>query len=80
VERSTDIAIGLVALALVPLIAFRVARGLREGRLPVYRTYRSREEGKGRFAALLALHALSGLAMAVLGVELIFGLGLRGTP
>ncbi|HEX2763741.1 MAG TPA: hypothetical protein VHM92_07865 [Allosphingosinicella sp.] len=76
-ERSTDIAVGLVAFGLVPLIAYRVIRGLRQGRLPVYRTYLGREESGTRFGALLALHALSGLAMALLGADLIFGLGLR---
>lgn len=77
-KGSADFAVGLVALALVPLIAFRVLRGLRDGRLPVYRTYLARDEGRGRFAALMTLHALSALAMAVLAADLLFGLGLRG--
>ena len=33
-----------VALALLPLIGWRIVRGLRDGRLPLYRTYVTREE------------------------------------
>ena len=75
--RSEDIFVGLVALALLPLIAMRIARGLREGRLPVYRTYLERGESEAKFKVLLALHALSFVVVAVLAADLLFGLGLR---
>ena len=34
---SGDLSVGLVALAPVPLIALRIRRGLRDGRIAVYR-------------------------------------------
>ena len=43
-SRGEDMLVGLVALALLPLIALRIWRGLRDGRLPVYRTYLERDE------------------------------------
>jgi hypothetical protein len=70
--------VGLVALALVPLIALRLWRGLRDGRLPVYRSYVTRDAGGGRFAFLFALHALSLLLVAGIAADLLLGLGLRG--
>jgi hypothetical protein len=68
--------VGLVALALVPLIAWRIIRGLRSGRLPLYRSYVSREDGV-RFTLLLTLHAASLVIVAVVAVDLLFGLELR---
>jgi hypothetical protein len=73
-----DLLVGLVALALVPLIGLRLWRGLRDGRLPLYRTYATREEGKGRFGLLLALHALSLLLVAGIAADLLLALGWRG--
>lgn len=67
---------GIVALALLPLIAWRIARGLRDGRLPLYRSYIGRDNG-ARFTVLLALHALSFLIVAAIAADLLFSLGLR---
>jgi hypothetical protein len=75
--RPEDLIVGLFALALVPLIALRIARGLREGRLPIYRTYHEREQSRSKFAVLLALHALTLLLMLVVAADLLLGLGLR---
>jgi hypothetical protein len=75
--RSEDVLVGVIGLALLPLIAHRILRGLREGRLPVYRTYLSRDEGAAKFNALLGLHALSFLIVAVIAADLLFNLGLR---
>ena len=74
---SEHLLVGLVALALLPLIALRVWRGLRDGRLPVYRTYLTREENAGKFTFLLILHALSFIVVAVVAADLLLGLGLR---
>lgn len=74
--RSEDLLVGAIALALLPMIAWRIRRGLKEGRMPLYRTYVSREEGS-KFGALLALHVLSGLAVAVIAADLLLDLGLR---
>jgi hypothetical protein len=75
--RSEDVLVGVIGLALLPLIAHRILRGLREGRLPVYRTYLTREEGQAKFNALLGLHALSFLVVALIAADLLFNLGLR---
>ena len=69
--------VGLIALALLPLIALRVRRGLREGRLPIYRTYLTREGNEAKFRFLLALHAFSFLVVALIASDLLLGLGLR---
>ena len=69
--------VGLVALAVVPFIALRIVRGVREGRLPVYRTYLRREDDRAKFNALLALHALSLVLIAGIAADLLLDLGLR---
>ncbi len=76
ISRSEDLLVGLIGLVLMPLIARRILRGFREGRLPLYSSYIGREEG-ARFKALLALHALSLLLVAVISADLLLGLGLR---
>jgi hypothetical protein len=75
--RSDDLLVGLLALALLPLIAWRVARGLREGRLPLYRTYRNRADSRARFNVLLAFHMLSLLLVALVAADLLLGFHLR---
>ena len=61
------------------LIGRRIWRGLRDGRLPLYRTYVDRRDGASRFGLLLALHALSLVLIIVIAGDLLLGLGLRGT-
>lgn len=75
--RPEDLIVGLICLALLPLIANRIVRGVRHGRLPVYRTYLDKEESGSKFAVLLALHALSLILVAAVAADLLLGLGLR---
>jgi hypothetical protein len=75
--RAGDLMVGLLALALVPLIALRLWRGVRDGRLPLYRSYVARDAGQGRFGFLLALHALSLVLIAGIAADLLFNLGIR---
>lgn len=75
---SSGFFVGLVALALLPVIGWRIRRGLREGELPVYRTRMHREEGVAKFNVLLGLHALSFVLIALVAADLLFGIGLRG--
>ena len=75
--RSEEMLVGVIGLALLPMIALRITRGLREGRLPIYRTYLTRDEGQAKFTALLGLHALSFLIVAAIAADLLFNLGLR---
>jgi hypothetical protein len=75
--QGSDLFVGLVALALVPLIALRIRRGLRDGRIAIYRTYVQRDEQPGRFRFMLVLHGLSLLLVAVAAADLLLGLGIR---
>jgi len=75
--QGDDLLVGLVALALLPIIGLRLYRGLRDGRLPVYRTYLTRAESGAKFGALAALHAASFVLIALVAAELLLGLGLR---
>jgi hypothetical protein len=75
--RGEDLLVGLIAAALLPMIAWRVRRGLNEGRLPLYRTYVGRDEAGSRFGLLLALHALSFVLVAIIAADLLFQLGLK---
>ena len=69
--------VGLVCLALLPLIAWRILRGLREGRLPLYRTYIERGDNAAKFGMLLALHATTFVLIGVGAADLLFNLGIR---
>jgi hypothetical protein len=69
--------VGLIGLALLPMIGWRIVRGVREGRLPIYRTYLSRDDGQAKFNALLGLHALSFVIVATIAADLLLNLGLR---
>jgi hypothetical protein len=77
IPPTEDLFVGLIALALVPLIALRIVRGLRTGRLPLYRSYILREEGRAKFGVLLALHGLSLLLVAVIAADLLLNLDLK---
>jgi hypothetical protein len=72
-----DLLAGLIGAALLPLIGWRIRRGLKEGRLPLYRTYVSRDEAGSKFGLLLGLHALSFALVAVIAADLLFKLGLK---
>ncbi|MEJ7777391.1 MAG: hypothetical protein WKF52_08445 [Sphingomicrobium sp.] len=76
--NNEDLMVGLVAAALALLIAWRIVRGVRAGRLPVYRTYIERDEDGAKFAALLVLHVVSMLVAGAVAADLLFGLNLRG--
>jgi hypothetical protein len=75
--RGEDLLVGAIAAALLPLIALRIRRGLKEGRLPLYRTYVSRGEAGSKFGLLLGLHALSFALVALIAADLLFQLGLK---
>ncbi|MEA3011737.1 MAG: hypothetical protein QOD42_282 [Sphingomonadales bacterium] len=75
--QGENLLVGLVALALLPLIGWRIWRGVRDGNLPVYRTRHHRADSRSKFLALLALHALSFVLIALVAADLLFNLGLR---
>jgi hypothetical protein len=74
---SENLLVGLVALGLVGFIAARIVRGLRTGRLPIYRTYLDRDGNAAKYYALLALHLASLVVIAVIAADLLLGLNLR---
>lgn len=73
-----DLLVGLIALGVVPLIFLRIRRGVEEGRLPIYRAYVRLDEQPGRYRVMLAIHLLTLLLAAVIAIDLLFGLDLRG--
>ena len=75
--RSEEVLVGIVALALLPFLALRLVRGIRDGQLPLYRTRVRREIGAARFNFLLALNVLALLVVAVVAADLLLHLGLR---
>lgn len=76
--NGENLLVGLIALALVPVIGWRIWRGFRYGQLPLYRTRIDRgEAGAAKFNFLLGLHGLVMLLLAVVAVDLLFGLGLK---
>jgi len=75
--RAEELLVGLIALALAPLIGWRIVRGLRDRRLPIYRTYLNRDDSRSKFGVLLALHLLSLLLVVLVAADLLAGLGLR---
>lgn len=74
---AENLLVGLIALVLAALIARRIWRGQRDGRLPIRRTYLTREESRAKFAVLLALHALTLVLLLLIAADLLLGLGLR---
>lgn len=75
--EGENLLVGLVCLALVPLIGARILTGLRTGRIPLYRTYVERSEDEVKFFSLLALHGISLLLIAFIAADLLLGLGFR---
>jgi hypothetical protein len=75
--RSEDLLVGLLSLGVVPWIAWTIARGLREGRLPIGRAYVRRDERRGAFASLLVVYVVCAGIAAVISADLLLGLGLR---
>ena len=75
--EGENLLVGIVCLALVPLIGARMLRALQTGRIPLYRTYLERSESESRFFALFALHGISMLLIAFIAADLLLGLGFR---
>ena len=77
--RPDEMLVGALALLLAALLVRRVILALRTGEVPLYRTRLTRAEaGAAKFRTLLALNALGALALVVIGLDLLLGLGLKG--
>ena len=75
--EGENLLVGLVALALVPLIGVRVLSAVRTGRVPLYRTYLERSDDESKFFALVAAHVVSLALVAFIAADLLLGLGFR---
>ena len=69
-----DFFVGVVALVLLPMIALRIIRGVRDGRLPIYRTTLTRADNAGKFNLVLAFHIASFLVVGFIAADLLFDL------
>jgi hypothetical protein len=74
--RSENVLVGLIAAALVPWIGWRLARALRERRLPMGKGYVSRNERPGAFHLLFAFYSASAVAGLYICLDLLFGVRL----
>ena len=74
---AENLLVGLIALALLPVIGWRIWRGVKQGELPLYKTRIDRSAGAGKFNFLLVLHVLIFLLIAVVAADLLLGLGLK---
>ena len=75
--QNENLLVGLLALALVPVIGWRIWRGVKQGQLPLYKTRIDRSIGAAKFNFLLGLHVLLFLLIAVVAADLLLGLGLK---
>ena len=76
-SQTENILVGLLALALLPVIGWRIWRGLKQGELPLYKTRLDRSAGAAKFNLLLGLHVLLFLLIAVVAADVLLGLGLK---
>ena len=76
-NSSQDMLVGGIAAVVAGMILSRIVRGLREGRLPVYRTYIDRNAGAAKYNMVLGLHVLSLIAVMWIALDLLAGLNLK---
>lgn len=76
-SSGENILVGLIALAMRPVIGWRIRRGVRYGQLPLYRSRIDREVAGAKFNTFLVLDALVVLPIAVVAADLLLGLGLQ---
>ena len=76
-NQSENLVVGIIALALLPVIGWRIWRGLKQGELPLYKTRIDRSVGATKFNFLLGLHVLLFLLIAVVAADLLLNLGLK---
>lgn len=77
-DNGIDLFTGIVALIVAGVLVKRVVLALKDGVIPLYKTRLTRAEaGEGKFLSLVGLNAFGALVMAVIGLDLLLGLGLR---
>jgi len=73
ISRSDDLLVGIIALAVVPWALWIVRRGVRDGSLPIGRSYVRRDERAAPFIALLGLYCVAACLMLFVAIDLISG-------
>ena len=77
--RPEEIFVGIVALVLAALMAQRVRRADATGEIPLWRKRTTREElGDAKFKALQAANVAVLVLLIIAGLDMLFGLQLRG--
>jgi hypothetical protein len=69
--RSEETLVGIVALAVVPWIAWTLRRGLRDGRLPIFRSYVDRSERPTAFGVLFIFFVGAAVLMTFIAFDLL---------
>ena len=77
ISRSDDLLVGIIALGVVPWIAWTLHRGMRDGRLPIGRSYVGRDERRSAYMVLLGFYIAAGLLVAYIALDLLFGMNVR---
>lgn len=75
ISRSEDLLVGIVALGILPWTVWIIRRGLRDGKLPIGRSYVRRDERAAPFWLLLGLYVCAALMMLFIALDLLFGIG-----
>ena len=78
ISRSEDFLIGFIALVLLPLIGWRILRGLRDGAAAALsHLHQPRPTLRQSSMRCWSFMSLSLLLVGVVAADLLFGLGLR---
>ena len=70
--RSENVLVGLIAAAVVPWIGWTLARGLRDGKLPIGRADVRRDERQGPFNLLLRFYVVAAAMAGMIALDLLF--------
>lgn len=75
---SDETLVGLITLAAFGWIVWILVRGVRDRRLPIGKSEVRRDERAAAFRSLFAFYVAAATMMAFIGIDLLFGLELRG--
>ena len=75
--RSEEGLVGLVTLGVVLWIGWTLRRGLRDGKLPIGRSYLKRDERPGAFRALLVFWIAMAIFAAIISLDLLFNMDVK---
>ena len=77
--RGEEVLVGGLCLVLALIMARRLWGALQAGEMPLYRTrLRKADVSGGKYKALVALNAVLVVVIAVVALDLLLGLDLRG--